>query len=420
LVNFLTLEHQNSSLRDKEAIMFGTEIIEVGIGLAFAYFAISIICSGIVEAGVKLSNLRSKHLKSALGELLDDKNYNGFVRELYDHHLIATPLKTRLGDPTFISSRNFALAVLDILGKSETNLSESEQMKLIEQRLLTIKDPTIRQRMLAMLKSSAYQVDSMREKIESWFNDSMDAATEWYRQRMRLWVSVVSVIVVGAMNADTIKMTSMFWNDDELRSATVKAAEGYVNTYDARVAAGTAANLNTMSLVVTRDSNGNAIDSHLVSTPTPAATDTNVVRSIKSQLDTLYADINATKVLPIGWGSEILPGRPGFNSNNSPLTWWALKLIGLILTVGAVSLGSTYWYKQLKALLSLRLGRGDAAAAPPAAAPTTTPAPPIPSPQRPAAQPLDAAPTDALATDATEIDPSLAGGGSDAPPEPPQ
>jgi hypothetical protein len=349
--------------------MFGTEIIEVGIGLAFAYFAISIICSGVVEAGVKLTKLRAKHLKQALGELLDDKNYTGFVRDLYDHHLVTSPLKDRLGDPTSISSKNFALAVLDILGKNE-KLSNDEQFKLIEARIMTMKNVQMRNKMLGMLNSSAYQVDTMREKVEAWFNESMEAVSEWYRNRMRLWVMLVSIIVVGAMNADTIKMTTMFWNDDELRTATVSAAQGYIDRYDARVANGTAPGLVTTTTIV-RDSNG--VDSTVVHQPATVAVDTNVVRSIKSTLDTLYQDINATKVLPIGWDSEILPGKPGYVDKKSPLTWWLLKIIGLILTVGAVSLGSTYWYSQLKSLLNLRAGR--------APAPDATPTPPPPAPQ---------------------------------------
>jgi hypothetical protein len=352
--------------------MFGTEIIEVGIGLAFAYFAISIICSGIVEAGVKITKLRAKHMKQALGELLDDRHFNGFVKELYQHHLITSPLKDRLGDPTSISSRNFALAVLDILGK-DVNLSDSEQMRVIEARILTIKNQQIRQRLLAMLNSSAYQVDNMRDKVEAWFNESMTAVSEWYRARMRLWVTLVSIIVVGAMNADTIKMTSMFWNDDELRSATVTAATSYVQRYDARVANGTAPSLVT-TITIVKDSNG--VDSQVVVTPGPLPEDTNLVKSIGNQLDTLYADINNAKVLPIGWDTEILPGQPGYQEKKSPLVWWLLKIIGIILTVGAVSLGSTYWYGQLKSLLNLRAGMGGAAPA--------TPAPAAPSPQAPA------------------------------------
>jgi hypothetical protein len=360
--------------------MFGTEIIEVGIGLAFAYFAISIICSGIVELGVKLSKLRARHMKMALGKLLDDKNYNGFVGELYKHHLISSPLKEKLGDPTSITSRNFASAVMEILGKND-KISEEEQFKLIEERIKTIKQPATRERLLAILHSSANHFDTLRAKIENWFNDSMEGVTEWYRQRMRTWVTIVSIVVVGVMNADTIKMATMFWNDDELRSATVQAAQGYSNSLEARMKTPIVTPAAPVQTVDTlQGANG---DSIVVKTVTVGSADSlqtmNDLVSIKTTLDTLYKDINATKVLPIGWNSEILPGCIGWDKKQSALAWWLMKIAGLILTVGAVSLGSTYWYKQLQSLLRLRFGKQEEQATP---APDPVPPVTAPAPQR--------------------------------------
>ncbi len=350
--------------------MFGTEIIEVGIGLAFAYFAISVICSGIVEAGVKITKLRAKHMKQALGELLDDKNYTGFVKELYEHHLIAPPLREKLGEPTSISAKNFALAVLDIVSNGQ-KATDSTQFELIKERILTMKNEKMRNRMLIILNSGTMEYDSIRQKIEEWFNESMEAVTEWYRKRMRAWVTIVSILVVGAMNADTIHMTSTFWNDDELRTATVNAASDYLANYDERAADGTVAGLVPTKTVVQGVSGQ---DSIVIAPAKPQAVDTNLVRGIKTELKGVYNDINATKVLPIGWVWDELPGHKDYTDTKSPILWWLLKLIGLTLTIGAVSLGSTYWYSQLKSLLNLRIGgKGPA-----------TPDTGIPTPQAPA------------------------------------
>lgn len=307
--------------------MFGTEIIEVGIGMAFGYFVISVICSGIVELGVKITKLRSKHLKEALGVLLDDKNYNGFVKELYEHHLISLPLKEKLKEqePTYIDAKHFASAVLDILGKND-KLSDADQFKLIEARINTIKDDKVRNRLLKILNSSAQEFDTFRDKIENWFNDSMAGVSEWYKQRMRAMVTIISVVVVTAMNADSLRMATMFWNDDELRAATVETAQTYAES----------------------------VQSKLENQPLDSASNT-----IKASLDAINKDIAVAKTLPIGWGSEVLPGKPGFNVQEDPIKWWLLKIAGLFLTVGAVSLGSTYWYRQLKSLLNFRFGEKD-------------------------------------------------------------
>lgn len=345
--------------------MFGTEIIEVGIGLVFAYFSISVICSGIVELGVKLTKLRARHLKMALGKLLDDKHYNGFVGELYKHHLISSPLRDKLGDPTSILARDFSAAVLEILGKDD-KLSEAEQFQAIETRIMTIQDHATRERLLAILRSSANHFDTLRAKIENWFNESMESVSEWYRQRMRTWVTIVSIVVVGVMNADTIHMATMFWNDDELRTATVEAAQGYAKTMQDR--------MNAASPVP--DSTGGSTGAKPVLTPDEKALQD--LDAIRGTLNALNQDINATKVLPIGWASETLPLAPGWDHSKDPVMWWLVKVAGLILTIGAVSLGSTYWYKQLQSLLRFRFGKQQAepTPAPDPVPPTYRQAPP--------------------------------------------
>lgn len=303
--------------------MFGLEIIEVGIGLAFAYFAISVIGSGIVEIGVKLTSLRAKHLKEALGNLLDDKNYNGFVAQLYEHHLITSPMKDKLGDPKSMKAKDFAAAVFDILCDGST---EDERYQKIKARIETIKDEKVKTRLLNILESSAEDLESMRDKVESWFNESMEAVSEWYRQRMRFWVTIVSFAVVGAMNADTIRMTKMLWNDNELRQSTVAAAESFANSMETRFqeqSADTAA------------------------------------KSFGQALEQIKSDIDRTKVLPIGWNSEVTPLQAEFQGDAT--RWWLLKVLGLLLTIGAVSMGSTYWYRQLKQLLNLRVGKQNSA-----------------------------------------------------------
>lgn len=308
--------------------MFGIEILEVGIGLVFMYLVISSICSGIVEAGVKISKLRSKHLKTALGKLLDDPNYNGFVKQLYEHHLISSPLKDKLGDPTWLSSKKFAAAVFDILTSDTT---EDERYKAVEAKIKTIKDDNVRTRLLNILKSSAEDLDSMKDKVESWFNDSMEAVTEWYRKRMRLFVTICSVIVVGSMNADTIYVAQQLWNDDELRAATVATSQSYAENYGERLA-----------------------------DTTPVSEDS-LLASLKNQLELVKGDINTAKTLPVGWNCEQLPGGIGYDGNSDPVIFWLVKILGLVFTIGAVSLGSTYWYATLKSLLNLRFGSSKSA-----------------------------------------------------------
>jgi hypothetical protein len=136
------------------------------------------------------------------------------------------------------------------------------------------------------------------------------------------------------MNADTIRMAAMFWNDDELRQATLNAANGYAESFEAR--------LNKTAPIKIGDTTQTAVE----------------VEALHNNLKKIYADIQDSKPLPIGWGGEVLPGKGSSNSENA-VKWWLIKLAGLFFTTGAASLGSTFWYRLLKGLLNIRFGKGN-------------------------------------------------------------
>lgn len=300
--------------------MFGIEIIEVGIGLVFMYLAISLICSGIVEAGVKVSKLRAKHLKTALGKLLDDPNHNGFVKQLYEHHLIKSPLEDKIGEPEYMAAQKFSAAVFDILATGST---DDDRYQAIKARIELMNDSAVKTRLLKILESSAEELETMRDKVETWFNDNMEAVTKWYRKRMRTFVSFVGIAIVTILNADTIHVAKNLWTDNDMRQATVSAAKSYSASLEQRMAD--------------------------VPADSAALTFGETISQIES-------DINQTKVLPIGWVAKDIPGGAGFDGD--PILFWLMKVLGLLLTVGAVSLGAPYWYGMLKSLLNLRFGSG--------------------------------------------------------------
>ena len=428
--------------------MFGIEFIEVGIGLFFAFFALATICSTIVEIISKLLHLRSNNLRSTLGELLGEKEVNGIVEELYEHKLISTDMKKRIAGITYIDAKDFANAVLDILGGSADNstyeafldkvskwteepiqaefhkilnassdklqsmakdaqsyfkdsafvnkaiellrsfpkgsttyemivaaidkvpdelvrkqlmqildtpddmvddlqklileyaketdfakalfsllgLGAKEHVKFgeIEKRIQDFGDEKIRDTLMWALKSGSGSLDGARESIENWFNRSMNELSGWYKRRMRFMVGTIAVIVVCSLNADTVRLTRELWNDNELRTATIKAAEDMVGK---QISAAT----------------------------DPSNTDT----TLTSMVDNLKRQVNEVHQVPLGWNTEVIPCFDSAKNNTEDvLWWWANKLLGLLISIGAVSMGATYWYKQLKSLLNLRFNLG--------------------------------------------------------------
>ena len=126
------------------------------------------------------------------------------------------------------------------------------------------------------------------------------------------------------MNADSVRLVKELYNDNELRAATVLSAEKFVENDQA------------VSYALGKDSTTN----------------------VKALVDSLQKEIAYTHQLPLGWNSQKVPWFEEGKESKEIWLWWLNKILGLIISIGAVSLGSTYWYRQLKSLLNLRFNLG--------------------------------------------------------------
>jgi hypothetical protein len=97
-----------------------TTVLELAISLAFLYLMFSAVCSAVQELIANLLKWRADTLKKGLKAILLDPNA---VQSLYQHSLIkglcrpSSLMKEnapQCHDPSYIPSRTFALALLDL------------------------------------------------------------------------------------------------------------------------------------------------------------------------------------------------------------------------------------------------------------------------------------------------------------------
>lgn len=308
--------------------MFGLEIIEVALGLTFMYFLLSTICSLIFEAYVKIVNLRAKHMEAGLRKFLNDPDGSWIVNELYEHHLIKTGLEDKLGKPTYISATNFATALMDVIAPEHEGDDEAI-LKEVQAKIDDIPNKEIRDKLTYFLKKGKGSVDSAKKNIETWFDNSMRSVSEWYHRKSRWWSLITGTVLVVALNADTIRVAKTLWNDDELRETTAAAAQKFVAGMD--------------SLYVADADTFNFGER---------------TANFGKNIDAIEEAIGETNVFSIGWKQELKPWDDGFDkTGNSAFMWWLYKVIGLCVTIGAVSLGAAFWYRALKKIIALT-GRG--------------------------------------------------------------
>src|SRR5947208_9514146 len=112
--------------------MFGSDALEVALGTIFIYLVVSMVCSAIREGIEAWLKTRAAYLEYGIRELLHDANATGIARSLYNHPLVYGlfsggynptrrdgPSILAKGNnlPSYIPSKNFALALMDIAAR---------------------------------------------------------------------------------------------------------------------------------------------------------------------------------------------------------------------------------------------------------------------------------------------------------------
>ena len=355
--------------------MIGFEMLDVAIGIIFIYLLLSLICTAINEIVESKLKLRSVDLEQGIRNLLNDPSGTTLTKKLYDHQLVYSMFrgeydpslihnndKSKVANidkrykkgenlPSYIPSRNFALALMDILLPATTK-SFSGATGALAKPLNTLSvvtqnggqqapaDPAplaplreavneikgnerVKTALLSIIDAAGNDTTKAREGIENWYNSAMDRVSGWYKRRVQKIVFVLGFVLAIFMNADSIAIFTNLANDRPLREAIVAAAKNYKN-------------------------------------PTSEAS---------TSIDTLVNNVKSLDQLglPIGWGwaSILNHGKdiarnykaiPKFDPDNffNSLGVWFLKAFGWFITGMAVSLGAPFWFDILSKIMVIR------------------------------------------------------------------
>ena len=302
----------------------GNAALDVLIGLFFLYFLLSIVCSSINEGLAAVLRLRAKYLERGVRSILEN---NKNTRAFYSHWRIQALVKPagRIfkteRPPSYISSRTFALTLLDTFAPPDDPAHSEDLIARAEKALGPVDEahpnrPTeiVRGMLRDALNTTRFDEDKFRESLERSFDEVMDRVSGWYKRRVQLVLFALAIVLAAVMNADSFLIGQRLWQDPALRSAIVSQA----NTV---VTAGTATCAKT-------NAQTNKVDA--------AA---NCVTQVKSF------------GLPLGW-----------NHDTAPHSFWSVlgKILGLLVTGFALSLGAPFWFDLLGKVSNLR-GSGPAA-----------------------------------------------------------
>lgn len=409
--------------------MFSSAILDTAIGVIFIFLLLSLMCSAIAEGIESLMRNRASDLERGIRELITEQKTVGglkslvrrvipalgrptgspssttpplasppaaedYVALLYDHPLLNGLFKGSYNDtvqyrmqslfrrvwqwlisgspklPTYIPSRNFALALLDMaapgtsttpsgaagaLAGATTFVTTSPPSNPIEGLRNAIvaegripPDSKLGTALLTLIDSAGNDVNTARQNIENWFDSAMDRVSGWYKRRTQFIIFAIGFFVAIGVNADTVFIVQKLSSDKALRDSVAAAAVEYAKA----------------SATASPSPSSSPPASHIPECG-PGKEDTPECKYLKSkaQLESLG--------LPIGW---LVAGehREGVSAEDQKLlNWpglhfwegnfwinWPLQLryhlLGWLLTALAVSLGAPFWFDMLNKFIVIR------------------------------------------------------------------
>lgn len=311
--------------------MFGSNTLEIAIGIILIFILVSTICAAIREGIEAKLKTRAAYLEQGIRQLLHDKDGSKLAKHLYQHPLInglfnnnykagtkndAPDLLAKGNDlPSYIPAKNFAQALMDIAVRgAETNADNTGDtspvisLAQLRSRITNIGEPNVQRVLLNAIDLAQGDLDKAQANIENWFDSGMDRVSGWYKRSTQwiiLWIGIgVSII----LNINTITIINYLSENDLARMALVDQA-------------------------VTLSKDSTSLQ--------------------KLNYDKAKAQLNSMK-LPIGYpqglASAQINASESFGVYNSILG----PLLGWLITALAATLGAPYWFDLLNRVMVIR------------------------------------------------------------------
>ncbi len=336
--------------------MFGSEILDIVIGLVFIFLLLSLLCSAVKEAFEAWMKKRASDLEKGIRMLLHDPDGTALANRLYNHPLVYglfqgeyEPGKIKENGnyqrasnlPSYIPTRTFALALMDIIAPNVSTpsaspadasntagvapsgiantgnaavsspaasapASTSNPLQPFRAAINQIENEKVRQALTALANAAGNDMNKFRENIEAWYDAAMERVSGWYKRHSQKMLLLFAFIITIGMNVNTIDIANHLFRDKALRDALVAQAE-----------------------VIAKDPNAPK----------------NGIPNIEGEIQKIG--------LPIGW-AQVKCDCSKFTANYIVWNCVLLPFFGWSITAFAISLGAPFWFDLLNKFIKIR------------------------------------------------------------------
>ena len=316
-------------------------VLSLAIGMITVYLVLALSVTAFNEAIAALLSSRGKWLRRGVASLFSndasDRGDMAIACKVYDSPYIAYLQRGSRFLPSYLpawnllqgmleaasTTRNRALSTLDDLREAAKDLPEGSPIRVGLDNLLAAGDTTI---------------EDFQKRYEAWFATFEAQVMAWYRQKTQLVIGGLSVVVVLSMNVDTLQLVNQLATDPKVRETLAEQGSQLARQPDLAAA-------NAMQPTASQPNATLPAASQPTAT-LPAASQPALQAAVET-VQQRSASLNASG-LKLGWTE-----RAWRSTWQSPLSAIE-KLVGLLLSAFAVSMGAPFWFDLLKNLVSIR------------------------------------------------------------------
>ncbi|NWJ52096.1 MAG: hypothetical protein HXX14_14670 [Bacteroidetes bacterium] len=368
--------------------MMSSPLLDVAISLIFIYLLVALMVTGVTEFIFTFRKTKSKLLKSAIQNLFYDDHWQNMSTKIIDSPFIQVLKKKSDSFPSFIPPKVFVNALLDLVTDGKPTIDA------INAYLAKDKDSAFPRWLKMELAQCNQSVETLKKNLELLFDNAMDRVTSWYTRNAKLWSLSIALVICAGMNIDSVDIVRYFFDHPD--KATEMADSGAQFVRDNR--------LDTLNIV----SGDNIIVSYKLTsiskdTLKPVQKDKkqsvlttskqSALKSVKLS-DSVKQAFNAgaeplrvatiklqQQPIPLGWKQFIVKFNKAcfcndttsihsVNASSSQVSnvknlsqkkCWSnilglllLKVIGILASAAAASVGAPFWFDLLGKLTPLR------------------------------------------------------------------
>jgi hypothetical protein len=323
--------------------MVFSDALEVAIGLTFVFLLISLAMTACVEVIESYAKVRGRKLFESITELLGDparvKSGLEAARAIYSHPMLqgifrgniesALRLKTL---PSYVPSRNFALALIDQALHARLNPDTStvatlpvhgsfaDRLRLAAER---IQNDHLRQAVIQAVEVGGNDIELVCQHLEGWYDSAMDRVSGAYKrrsQRIQFYLGLVGAVL---LNVNTLAIAESLSKDAALRRAVVSQVEAGMKapTEEQNSATGAIARIDRLGLPIGWS---------------------------EGAITTLLLPVTKKNL------AEIPTSVRPFMEVVQPVLGWGQIVLGYLLTALAITLGAPFWFDILNRLMVIR------------------------------------------------------------------